>query len=145
MNHNSKSCVSIHPLADKPYIDPGTSPIVMSGFSEFQSNITIGGTANPAALQHAKMDICALSPVETTHECQAPISATTFKEGGSSGIPLSSALKVLAGFLSQPILFKGALKKIEVIIKNGRGARHYSCISHRLSCPEFHFWVTTSK
>jgi len=48
------------------------------------------------------MDICALSPVETTRECRAPIGATTFKEGGSSGIPLSSALKIWQGFSVNP-------------------------------------------
>ena len=54
INQDSKISMSIHPLSLRPYMVPGTSPMVRSGFSIFLSNMTSGGIAYPPALQQDK-------------------------------------------------------------------------------------------
>ena len=97
LNHNSNNSISIHPLLDKPYIVPGTSPVVSSGFRILRSKMTIGGMDEPAALQQASIVMLALFPVHTTWECFVPDGATTFNDDGSRGMPLSSQLYICHG------------------------------------------------
>lgn len=93
-NQSSNKSPSIHPFFDSPYTVPGTSPTVSSGFSDILSKITNGGRAYPAALQHAKTVTCVLSPDPTADGFFCPHFATTRGGEGSSGIPVSSRLKI---------------------------------------------------
>ena len=57
LNQSSNNVSSIQLFEDRPYIVPGTSPIVISGLNVFQSNTTNGGITYAAALQQASVVI----------------------------------------------------------------------------------------
>ena len=99
LNHLSNNSWSIHPLPDKPYMVPGTSPIVSWGDKVLRSQMTIGGMHKPTAFTHPTIVTWDLLPDPMVHAAR-PLSTTTFGGLGSSGMPLSSILYTWLAWLS---------------------------------------------
>jgi len=88
--------MSIQPFPERPYMVPGTSPMVSSGARVLRSQITMGGMQKPAALQHPTIVTWDLFP-EPTVMALLPRSATILGALGSRGMPLSSILNTCPG------------------------------------------------
>ena len=110
-----------------PYIVPGTSPVVNSGFRTLRSKITKGGITTPLAQQQqANTVTCDFESPMTALTLLAPVLATTFPPLGLRGI---LAVKDSGWII---VLLQSVFQQIEIFIDT------FAICSHRPGQTKWH-------